>query len=95
MPGVSVSPKIGQQKPEQIEIRIEGKPRLVSPGISVAAAIFLTGEPCFRTSVTGEPRAALCGMGICFECRVTINGIEHCRSCQIAVAPGMEIQLSR
>jgi sarcosine oxidase subunit alpha len=81
--------------PEQIEIRVDGKPVMVSPGTSVAAAMFLAGEYSFRTSVTGEPRAALCGMGICFECRVTIDGIPHCRSCQILAQPGMEIQISR
>ncbi len=37
----------------------------------------------FRRSVTGEARAPLCGMGICFECRVTINDQAHSRSCQI------------
>ncbi len=40
----------------------------------------------FRLSVTGEARAPLCGMGICFECRVTINGQAHSRSCQIPAA---------
>lgn len=81
--------------PEQIEIRIDGKPLAVAAGTSVAVAIFLAGESCFRTSVTGEPRAALCGMGICFECRVTIDGVPHCRSCQILAQPGMEISTSR
>jgi len=81
--------------PEQIEIRIDGKPLAVAAGTSVAAAIFLAGESCFRTSVAGEPRAALCGMGICFECRVTIDGVPHCRSCQILAQPGMEISTSR
>ena len=44
----------------------------------------------FRHSVTGEARAPLCGMGICFECRVTINGQAHSRSCQIPAADGMQ-----
>ena len=46
-------------------------------------------EVC-RTSVTGEPRGPLCGMGICFECRTTVDGREHVRSCQLpqsALAP--------
>jgi hypothetical protein len=45
----------------------------------------------FRRSVTGEARAPLCGMGICFECRVTINGQAHSRSCQIPVADGQNV----
>jgi sarcosine oxidase subunit alpha len=43
-------------------------------------------------SVTGEPRAPLCGMGICFECRATINGFAHRRSCQVLCEPGMDVR---
>jgi sarcosine oxidase subunit alpha len=31
-------------------------------------------------------------MGICFECRVTIDGQPHARSCQIPLREGMEIR---
>jgi len=44
-----------------------------------------------RQSVQGMPRTMLCGMGICFECRVTINGIAHQLACQIPVAADMQI----
>ena len=77
--------------PDTVTIQVNGRALTVSKDASVAAALFLTGEFTFRTSVTGEPRAALCGMGICFECRVTINGQSHCRSCQIFVDEGMTI----
>jgi predicted molibdopterin-dependent oxidoreductase YjgC len=75
-----------------MEIRINSRNITVPIGVSVAAAIFLAGETRFRTSVSGEPRAALCGMGICFECRVTIDGEPHVRSCQVAVRDGMAIE---
>jgi D-hydroxyproline dehydrogenase subunit gamma len=78
--------------PEYLEIEVNGRKLRVAEGTSVAAAVFMAGAPAFRTSVTGEPRAALCGMGICFECRVTINGEPHCRSCQILVRPGMRVE---
>jgi predicted molibdopterin-dependent oxidoreductase YjgC len=80
--------------PEQADIKINGKPLQAPAGISVAAAIWLSGQTSFRTSVTGEPRAALCGMGTCFECRVTIDGHPNCRSCQIAIHNGMVIETS-
>jgi predicted molibdopterin-dependent oxidoreductase YjgC len=63
----------------------------VADGTTVAAAIMNAGEPGFRRSVTGEARSALCGMGVCFECRVTINGTRHQRSCNILAAEGMEV----
>jgi hypothetical protein len=77
---------------ELLEIEVNGHAHQVPAGISVAAALFVTGVNHFRTSVSGEPRAALCGMGICFECRVTIDGREHSRSCLIPVRAGMAIQ---
>ena len=39
----------------------------------VSAAVAIAGVTAFRRSVTGEPRGPLCGMGICFECRVTVE----------------------
>jgi D-hydroxyproline dehydrogenase subunit gamma len=75
-----------------MEIKINGRTVTVADGSSVAAAIFLAGETRFRTSVSGEPRAALCGMGICFECRVTIDGEPHVRSCQVRARDGMAIE---
>jgi predicted molibdopterin-dependent oxidoreductase YjgC len=74
-----------------LEISIDGRQIKVTSETTVAAAILQTGQRRFRTSVSGEPRAALCGMGICYECRVTIDGRAHARSCQIRCLPGMSI----
>jgi sarcosine oxidase subunit alpha len=74
------------------EVIVNGASMIIPDDITVAAAVMLAGEKAFRHSVTGEPRGPLCGMGICFECRVTINGVPHARSCQIAVQPGMDIR---
>ncbi len=72
-------------------ITINGKRTDVSEGTTVAAAILSGDETTFRISVDGEPRGPLCGMGICFECRVTIDGACHQRSCTILVRNGMEV----
>ena len=74
-----------------IQIFINGRKTSATTQTSVAAAILQAGETAFRTSVSGQPRAALCGMGICYECRVTINGVPHSRSCQIFCVEGMNI----
>jgi len=42
-------------------------------------------------ALSGEPRGPLCGMGICFECRLTIDGVPHARSCQIVCRDGMVV----
>ena len=60
----------------------------------VSAALLKIGVPC-RRSVTGEPRTALCGMGICFECRATVNGALHRRTCQLICREGMVVESER
>jgi D-hydroxyproline dehydrogenase subunit gamma len=72
-------------------LSINGKPIRVEQGTTVAAAILIAGETAFRISVSGQPRGPLCGMGICFECRVTIDGLAHARSCQIVCEDGMKV----
>lgn len=76
----------------QIPIRVNGHAVSVPAGTTVAAAVMAAGETAFRRSARGEPRGPLCGMGICFECRVTIDGVPHSRSCQTVCRPEMEIR---
>jgi len=75
-----------------ITLRVNGRSVTVPEGTAVAAAVALAGETRFRRSILGEPRSPLCGMGICLECRVTINGQAHSRSCQTLCEPGMEVR---
>ena len=79
---------------ENVTIEVNGHKLRVPAGISAAAALFRAGEFRFRASASGQPRAALCGMGICFECRVKIDGQSNCRSCQVLVRDGMVIRTS-
>lgn len=75
-----------------IELRVNGQSVRVPKGASVAVAVLMAGHTGFRRSVKGEPRGPLCGMGICFECRLTIDGHAHARSCQIEVRDGMLVE---
>jgi hypothetical protein len=77
--------------PEFLSVRINGATRQVVRGTTVAAAMLVADSPS-RTSVTGEPRGPLCGMGICFECRAVVNGIAHRRTCQILCEQGMTVE---
>jgi hypothetical protein len=80
--------------PESVTIRVNGTPVQMEAKSMVSAALLKAGVPC-RRSVTGEPRTALCGMGICFECRATVNGVQHRRTCQLICAEGMVIESDR
>lgn len=77
---------------EKVTISVNGKPVSVTCDTVVAAALAQAGLRRFRGSIHGESRGPLCGMGVCFECRVTINGHPHCRSCLTLCEPGMEVR---
>ena len=76
---------------DKIAISVNGRAVQVDHGSTVAAALLALGETVFRISERGEPRAPLCGMGTCYECRVTIDGVEQRRSCLTRVRPGMNV----
>jgi D-hydroxyproline dehydrogenase subunit gamma len=78
--------------PETLKLTVNGMPVTVPAGSMVAAAVLQAGIVSFRRSLSGEPRGPLCGMGICFECRLTINGEAYCRSCQTPCQNGMDIR---
>jgi predicted molibdopterin-dependent oxidoreductase YjgC len=77
--------------PKEITVYVNGRELRVPAGTTAAVAVLLAGESC-RTSVSGEPRTSLCGIGTCFECRVEINSEAQRRSCQVLCEPQMEIR---
>ncbi|ROP80591.1 sarcosine oxidase subunit alpha [Stenotrophomonas rhizophila] len=72
-------------------LSVNATPVQVPEGATVAVAIALAGG-AFRTSRGGEPRAPLCGMGVCFECRVRIDGIAQLRACMTPAREGMQVR---
>ncbi|HTM39892.1 MAG TPA: (2Fe-2S)-binding protein [Terriglobales bacterium] len=79
---------------DAVQMKVNGVTVRVPRGSTVAAAVLLAGRSTFRRSVSGELRGPLCGMGICFECRVAVDGQLHVRSCQMLCREGMEVTLS-
>ena len=75
----------------QVEVIVDGRAVSVAAGASVVAALVVADSLCTRRSVSGEARFALCGMGQCQECRVTIDGCAHRLACQVRCLPGMRI----
>lgn len=75
-----------------VTLKVNGVSVSLTAGSMVAAAVLESGVTSFRRSVSGEARGPLCGMGICFECRVTIDGVAHVRSCQTICENGMDVR---
>ncbi|MFZ6658050.1 2Fe-2S iron-sulfur cluster-binding protein [Undibacterium sp. TJN19] len=76
---------------QQAKIWIDGFPFDASTDMSVAAALISFDKMHTRRSVLGQPRFAVCGMGVCQECRVRINGRAHSLACQQYCRSGMVI----
>jgi len=76
---------------ESVQLSIDGRRTEVPERTTVAVAIMISGKNTFRRSVSGDLRGPLCGMGICFECRATIDGRSQRRTCQTLCVEGMEV----
>lgn len=62
------------------------------PGQSVAAALVAAGITDWRTTRKGgRPRGLFCGIGVCFDCLITVDGIPDQRACLVTAADGMRL----
>ena len=65
-----------------VDITVDGVAWSVPAGSSIAAAFVASGQPGWRrTRRRGELRGLGCGMGVCFDCLVTVNGTRGVRAC--------------
>ncbi len=79
---------------QYFNIEVNGQVVPALHGQTIAAALLTAGRRVFRRTENGQPRGLFCGMGVCFDCLVTVNGISEQRACMTLVQPGMQIQLS-
>lgn len=62
-------------------------------GQTLAAVLIQKGARNLRTTrFAGEPRSIFCGIGICFDCVVTIDGVSNQRSCLVEIQEGMKVE---
>ena len=80
----------------QVHITVDGARWPVPAGASIAAAFVASGHPGWRqTRRRAEPRGLGCGMGVCFDCLVTVNGTRGVRACLTDVREGDVITTER
>lgn len=75
-----------------VTIIVDGVPHPVAPDITVAVALLNIGVMAFRRDAAHLARGPVCGMGSCFECRVTVDGVANVRACLEPVRDGMSVQ---
>ncbi len=79
------------QRGRKITLVVNGRKMSAYEGESVHAVLTAAGIRNFRISKTGKPRGVFCGMGICYECLVTIDNISDQRACMTLVRDNMKI----
>jgi predicted molibdopterin-dependent oxidoreductase YjgC len=76
-----------------IEIEVDGEMLRAYQGETVAAALLAAGRQGLRrTPRRGDARGVYCGMGVCFDCVMTVNGVPNIRTCQTRVSAGMIVR---
>jgi len=76
-----------------VTLRFGNHPITAPAGVSIAAALLLSGVGPFRsTPVTSAPRAPYCMMGVCFDCLVEVDGMPSRQACLIPIREGMIVR---
>ncbi|HEY2865065.1 MAG TPA: (2Fe-2S)-binding protein [Casimicrobiaceae bacterium] len=81
--------------PNTFQFSFEGEPVDAREGQSVAAALLAAGERCLRIDEAGNAKGAVCGIGFCWECRCSIDGVPDTRACVTEARPGMIVRRQR
>ncbi|GLY85819.1 proline dehydrogenase [Actinoallomurus iriomotensis] len=69
------------RKPPGVRITVDGTPVTGRPGQTIAAILIAAGHHSWRRGPSGSPRGVFCGIGVCFDCLVTVNGTRDVRAC--------------
>ena len=78
---------------KKIKFYVNGCPTSAYQGENLHAALITAGYRQLRSSKENHPRGIYCGMGVCFECLVTVNGRPSQQACMTRVENGMEVEL--
>jgi D-hydroxyproline dehydrogenase subunit gamma len=92
-PGARRLPAVARGAP--VTITVNGRPLDAYEGESIAAALLAAGLRAFRqTPLHQAPRGFFCGMGICFDCLVTVDGVANVRACLAEVQAGLVVEVA-
>ena len=79
----------GARPQPAFEVTFDGRTVEALPGRTIAAALWAAGITSWRTTRDGgRPRGVFCGIGVCFDCLVTVNDRPNQRACLVPARPG-------
>ncbi len=80
------------ERKKQVFISVNGKRIAAYEGETLISVLIASGIKKMRkSSVLNEPRGGLCGMGVCYDCLITLDGVPNVRACMSYIKSGMEI----
>lgn len=79
------------ERGEGFDIMVDGEPIRAFPGETVAGALLAAGKYALRVTRRGNPRGVFCGIGYCFDCRMSIDGRPDERACLTPARPGCHV----
>ena len=88
----AAAPHDARPAPDLVTVHLDGEAHRVDPGASVAAALAAGGRSAFSRDAAGRSRGLFCGMGVCHDCLVTIDGRTSQRACMTKVQDGMRVE---
>ena len=81
----------GLERGAQVTLTLDGRVMTAFEGESLAAVLLAEGHVATRATTAGEPRGVFCGMGVCFDCLVVVDGIPNTRACVTWARDGMTV----
>ena len=75
-----------------LTVVVDGREVTAYGGETAATVLLAEGHLATRTTAGGAPRGVFCGMGVCFDCLVVVDGVPNTRACMTPVADGMVIR---
>jgi hypothetical protein len=91
--GLRVPVKAGVERGRPLSFFFDGEPIAAFEGETVAAALLAAGRRTLRiTPVAGATRGVFCGMGVCFDCLVVIDGEPSRRACVTFAREGLRVE---
>ncbi len=81
---------VGIRRGKRVSLLVDGESIEAYLGETIGSALLAAGRRRLRqTPHTASPRGLFCGMGVCYECLVSVNGKTGVRACSTPVEDGM------
>lgn len=85
----------GIERGPALTIVVDGEPVRAHAGETVAAVLIASEGMMTRRTTAGATRGVFCGIGVCFDCLLVVDGVPNTRACMTLVADSMRVERQR